>query len=82
SPTLESDQRGGPPQYKILMVSNRFDEHQADFARDYIKIQELALRDKQYRAVKKWLEEHIKDTYVSITGENKQCEFTNDWQKN
>ncbi|MGB5319605.1 MAG: peptidylprolyl isomerase [Eudoraea sp.] len=82
SPTLESDQRGGPPQYKILMVSNRFDEHEADFARDYIKIQELALRDKQYRAVKKWLEEHIKDTYVSITGENKQCEFTNDWQKN
>lgn len=81
SPTLETDPRGGPPQYKILMVTNRFDEHEADFARDYIKIQELALRDKQYRAVKAWLEEHIQDTYVSINGENRTCEFSNDWQK-
>lgn len=81
SPTLETDPRGGPPQYKILMVTNRYDEHEANFARDYIKIQELALRDKQFRAVKKWLAEHIKDTYVSINGENKQCEFSNDWKK-
>ncbi|MGI9547701.1 MAG: peptidylprolyl isomerase [Flavobacteriaceae bacterium] len=80
-PILEEDPRGGPPNYKILMVTNRYDEHVADFAKDYIKIQELALREKQFRAIKDWMEEHIKDTYVSVSDENRGCEFANNWIK-
>ena len=80
-PILEQDPRGGPPTYKILMVTNRYDEHVADFAKDYIKIQELALREKQFNAIKEWMEEHIKDTYVSVSGENKDCTFANNWIK-
>ncbi len=80
-PILEEDPRGGPPTYKILKVTNRYDEHVADFAKDYIKIQELALREKQFKAIKEWMEEHIKDTYVSVSGENKGCDFSNKWIK-
>ena len=80
-PLLEQDQRGGPPSYKILQVTNRYDEHVADFANDYIKIQELALREKQFRAIKKWLDEHIKDTYVSVSEEKRSCDFANNWLK-
>ena len=80
-PLLEQDQRGGPPSYKILQVTNRYDEHVADFANDYIKIQELALREKQFRAIKKWLDEHIKDTYVSVSDEKRSCDFANNWLK-
>lgn len=80
-PVLEQDPRGGPPTYKILQVTNRYDEHVADFAKDYIKIQELALREKQFRAIKEWMEEHISDTYVSVNGENKECDFANKWVK-
>ncbi len=39
--------------YKILKVTNRFDEHTADFSLDYVKIKELALTEKQLKAVKK-----------------------------
>ena len=53
----------------------------ADFAKDYIKIQELALREKQFKAIKEWMEEHIKDTYVSVSGDNKDCTFANNWIK-
>ncbi len=80
-PTFEKDPNGGPPKYKILMVSNRYDEHEADFAIDYIKIQELALRDKQFKAIKEWLNDHIEDTYVSVNGDNRDCEFANKWVK-
>jgi len=80
-PLLEEDPRGGPPKYKILKVTNRYNEHEADFAKDYLKIQELALREKQYKAIKEWMDEHIVDTYVSVNAANRSCEFTNNWVK-
>lgn len=80
-PLLEADPRGGPPKYKLLMVTNRYDEHEADFAKDYLKIQELALREKQYNAIKEWMDEHIEDTYVSVNVENRACDFANNWVK-
>ncbi len=81
NPMLEPDPRGGPPSYKILMVSNRFDEHEADFARDYLKIQELARRDKQFKAIREWMTEHIEETYISLDSEYRDCSFTNNWLK-
>ncbi len=80
-PLLEQDPRGGPPKYKLLMVTNRYDEHVADFARDYIKIQELALREKQFNTIKEWMDEYIEDTYVSVNAENRDCNFANNWVK-
>lgn len=80
-PLREDDQRGGPPKFKIMKISNRYDEHQADFAKDYLKIQELALREKQYKAIKDWMDEHIEDTYIHVNVENKGCDFANNWVK-
>lgn len=80
-PILEQDPRGGGPKYKILKVTNRFDEHVADFAKDYTKIQQLALTEKQYNAIKKWMAKHIDDTYISVNEANKDCDFANNWVK-
>lgn len=79
-PILE-EERGGGKFYKIVTVNNRFEEHQADFSKDYIKIKELALRDKQIKEIAKWTEEKIKETYIKINDEYKDCEFTNNWLK-
>lgn len=81
-PLFEEDPRGGGPKYKILKVTNRYDEHVADFARDYTKIQQLALTEKQYKAIKKWMEENIEDTYISVNDKNRECNFANNWVKN
>lgn len=80
-PVKEDDPRGGAPKIKIMMISNRYDEHTADFAKDYLKIQDLALREKQFRAIKKWMDKHIEDTYVQVNPENKECDFANNWVK-
>ena len=79
-PLLEQD-RGGAKKYKILKVVNRYDEHQADYSQDYIKIKDLALRDKQVRTVKKWIREKIEDTFVSVNKSFRDCEFSNNWTK-
>ncbi len=80
-PILQEDPRGGPSKYKIIKVSNRYDEHKADFAQDYTKIQELALTEKQFNVIKMWMKEHIEDSYISVSEVNKDCDFANNWVK-
>ena len=78
-PFLEDNQ--GKKDYKIIMVTNRIDAHTADYAKDYIKIKDLALKEKQINAIGKWFDLKIKDTYIKIVGEYKDCDFVNNWLK-
>ena len=73
--------RTGKTQYKIFTVNNRYEEHKADFVQDYVKIKELALREKQIRAITEWRNEKIDNTYIKINGENRDCEFISNWVK-
>jgi len=73
--------RSGGKVYKLMMVTNRIASHQADYSTDYIKIKEFALKDKQIKEIAKWTEEKIKDTYIKINGEYRDCEFVNNWLK-
>ena len=47
---LTDEDRINKVKFKILTVTNRVDEHEANFANDYIKIKELTLREKQIKA--------------------------------
>jgi len=79
-PILDDDPRTGK-KYKIITVTNRINEHPADYAKDYIKIKDLALKEKQIKAIAKWSDEKIKETYIKINGEYQDCLFTNNWLK-
>lgn len=79
-PLMDQDQNGNK-KFKLITVTNRFEEHTADFAKDYLKIKDLALKEKQIKAVAKWTEEKIKETYIKINGEYRDCKFTNNWLK-
>jgi peptidyl-prolyl cis-trans isomerase SurA len=81
SPILDEDPRTGK-KYKIITVTNRINEHTADYSKDYTKIKGLALKEKQIKAIGKWTDEKIKETYIKINGEYKDCEFTNKWVRN
>nr|WP_235921998.1 peptidylprolyl isomerase [Flavobacterium phycosphaerae] len=80
APILDDDPRTGK-KYKIITVTNRIDEHTADYAKDYTKIKDLALKEKQIKAIGKWSDEKIKETYIKINGEYRDCMFTNNWLK-
>ena len=79
-PLMDEDQKG-TKKYKIITVTNRINEHIADYTLDYIKIKNIALKEKQIKAIAKWSEEKIKETYIKINGEYRDCVFTNNWLK-
>ena len=79
---LKDEDRRGVLKYKIIKVSNRYDEHIADYSKDYIKIKELALKEKQLKRIQNWMVEKIEDTYININKDNQSCNFTNKWVKN
>nr|WP_306468575.1 MULTISPECIES: peptidylprolyl isomerase [Aestuariibaculum] len=76
----EEDRTGGV-KFKILMVTDRIDEHEANYARDYLKIKQLALDEKKIDAIAKWQQEKIMDTYIKISGEYRDCNFSSNWLK-
>jgi peptidyl-prolyl cis-trans isomerase SurA len=80
SPLAEEDQ-SGKKKFKLLTVTNRINEHTADYAKDYLKIKSIALKEKQIKEIGKWFDEKIKETYIKINGEYRDCKFTNNWLK-
>ncbi|MFD0835557.1 peptidylprolyl isomerase [Mariniflexile aquimaris] len=78
---LKEEDRTGKTTFKILMVTDRIDQHEADYARDYLKIKKLALDEKKINAIAKWQDEKIKDTYIKISGDYRNCEFSSNWLK-
>lgn len=79
-PLLDED-RSGLKKYKILKVTNRYDDHIADYSKDYVKIKDLALKEKKLKAIQKWMEEKIELTYISLNKDFYDCEFNNNWRK-
>ena len=73
--------RTGKSSLKILTVTKKYPEHKADYANDYERIKQLALREKQIKVINKWQNEKIKDTYISINQDYQNCEFAGDWLK-
>lgn len=76
----ESD-RSQKLKFKILTVSDRVEDHEADYARDFLKIKGLALNEKKIKAIENWQAEKIDDTYIKITGNARDCEFSSNWLK-
>ena len=81
SPVYQDEDRVNPIKFKILTVTQRTNEHEADFAKDYLKIKELALQEKQLIEITEWQEEKIMDTYIKINGDLRDCDFKSNWFK-
>jgi len=79
SPPVIEEDRSGNKKYKILMVTNRYNEHTADFANDYVKIKDLALKEKQLNKIQEWMGEKIDDTFININRSYRDCDFSNKW---
>lgn len=71
----------GKSSFKILSVTKRYEEHPAEFIKDYEKIKELALKEKQIEAIAEWQDNKIDETYVNVNNDYHDCDFTNNWLK-
>ncbi len=73
--------RTGKTRYEIYTVSDRIEEHKADFVVDYVKIKNFALQAKQIKAIEKWQNEKIAETYIKLNGDYRNCDYTSNWLK-
>ena len=71
----------GASSFKILTVTKKYEEHPSDFSKDYEKIKDLALKEKQIRTIEKWQNKKIKETYVNVNQDYYGCEFSSNWLK-
>ncbi len=81
SKPIKSQTQRGEISYKLMQVTERYNEHPADYAMDYTKIKDLALKEKQMKEIAKWSDKKIKDTYIKVIGDYRKCDFTNHWVK-
>ena len=79
---LQDEDRMNPVKFKLLSVTDRTDEHVANFANDYLKIQSLTLQNKKLKEIEKWQNLKIEDTYIKIANEHRDCIFYGNWLKN
>lgn len=81
SEVLQDEDRMNPIKFKLVTVTDRINDHTADYAIDYLKIKRLALQDKHFDVISKWQEETIMSTYIKINGDFRDCAFTGNWLK-
>ena len=74
--------REGEKMFKLVLVKEKIEGRIADFARDYVKIQNLALAKKRQEVVEQWVKEKIGETYIKISDEYKDCQFSVNFKKN
>ncbi len=72
----------GEKYFKLITVTGKYPAHIADFSKDYVKIKNLALEKKKFKAIQEWKKEEIKKTYVKISDDYKACPFEVNWLKN
>lgn len=71
----------GKKMYKLVLVKEKIEGHTADFAKDYVKIQSLALAKKKQEILDKWINDKVKDTYIKIDDSYKNCDFKVNFMK-
>lgn len=82
SKVITDRDRTGKGMLKILTVTKRYPEHKADYVKDYERIKQLALREKQIKEIGKWQDNVIDKTYVHVNDDYQECDFSANWLKN
>ena len=81
SDVFYDEDRSGKKMYKVMIMKDRTNTHEADMVDDYVKVQNLALQKKKQETIAKWSKEKIGDTYIKISNEYQKCTFDKNWTK-
>jgi peptidyl-prolyl cis-trans isomerase SurA len=81
-PFLMKDQRLGTDQYTIVKLLNKTPPHRANMVDDYQVIKRMLENKKQEDTFNDWIRKKQRETYISISGDWRNCDFEFDgWIK-
>lgn len=66
--------------YRLLKLLERTPPHKANLRDDYNRIQQWALQEKQQKALQQWVANKLKNAYIDINPQFKNCDFEFGWQ--
>lgn len=81
SKVITDRDRTGRGLLKLFAVIKKYPEHEADYVKDYERIKQLALREKQIKTITKWQDEKIQKAYIHVNSDYEDCDFEANWQK-
>ncbi len=71
----------GKAAYRLVILKSKSKPHVASLQDDYQKIQEVALAEKQNKAMSDWIEKKSKTTYIQINDAMNGCSALKHWLK-
>ncbi|MEO8088173.1 MAG: peptidylprolyl isomerase [Bacteroidota bacterium] len=71
----------GKSAYRLVILKSKSKPHVANLRDDYQKIQEVALSEKQNKAMSDWIEKKSKNTYIQINDTMNGCTALKHWIK-
>jgi peptidyl-prolyl cis-trans isomerase SurA len=69
----------GKNAYRLVMLKSRSKPHKANLKDDYQKIQEVALQEKQSKAMNEWVLKKRKSTFIHLNEEYRSCDALKHW---
>ena len=67
--------------FRIVKVVRYFPEHTPNMSDDYDRLLNATLQEKKNEAVLDWAQKQIKNTYIRLSDEYKDCNFQINWVK-
>jgi peptidyl-prolyl cis-trans isomerase SurA len=67
--------------YKVVRLTRVIESHKANLVDDYDKIYAIALQNAKNEKLSDWAAKMIKNTYVKISDDYKDCSFNLNWLK-
>ena len=67
--------------YKVVKLVRVIESHKANLVDDYDKIYTIALQNAKNEKLSDWAEKMIKNTYIKINDDYKDCDFNLNWLK-
>lgn len=81
SDVFYDETREGEKMYKVILLKDKTETHEADLVQDYVRMQQFALTKKKEEVITKWSKEKIQETYIKLGSDYKGCTFKKDWRK-
>jgi peptidyl-prolyl cis-trans isomerase SurA len=78
-PTVFTDPNTNKQSTRIVYLKSRTKPHRENLEDDYSKIQEEALREKQYEALDKWFNEKMSTFYIMVDKDYQDCKNVEKW---
>jgi len=74
SPAVKVTFPDGRQAYRLVYLKSKIPPHKANLTDDFPKIKELAENSKQSEIIQKWIDEKIKNTYITVNEPYKNCD--------